>query len=68
MNDGLVSCYFDCGRRLDPTANTTYRRVSGWERKVRVRATGTKGGSDISLRELGDEFACFTCIDKIRTA
>lgn len=50
----------------DPVDERTgYRHVQGWERKTRVRSSGTQGGSDIACREpLGDEWACMFCIEK----
>lgn len=54
-----------CEREITPEV-TSYQRIQGWERVVRVRSTGTKGGSDISAREKLPEFACSFCVDKLR--
>lgn len=39
-----------------------YQRIQGWERKA--SADSRRGGSDISLREHVDEFACFACVER----
>lgn len=57
-----VACSF-CREPVDPASS--YRRVSGWERKAYGR-TSRKGGSDIVLRESHDEFACSACITRIK--
>jgi hypothetical protein len=61
-----VDCHF-CGRELDPASPSTYRRVTGWERHGLRRPGGGRGGSDISLRELKHEWACSTCIDRLKS-
>lgn len=43
-----------------------YRRVIGWERKA-AADTSRRGGSDITLREHRDEFACPECITRLRS-
>lgn len=55
-----------CGSAVDPFARTTYRRIVGWERKLGKRASGAQAGSDITLREPRDEYACTACIDRLR--
>jgi hypothetical protein len=59
----LAVCTY-CKRPVDPRAQTTYRRVLGWERKALARSR--RGGSDITLRESRDEFACPTCVDRLQ--
>ena len=55
--------YCDCS--VDPSANGTYTRVRGWERKGYSETR--RGGSDIVLREpVPDTFACQFCIDKLK--
>ena len=51
-----------CSSKLDPNDPTTYRRCRGWERKGLPGSR--RGGSDIVLREAGEEFACWSCIDR----
>jgi len=58
-----VQCTY-CGREVDPRAQSTYRRVVGWERKA--FAASRRGGSDITLREPRDEYACPTCVDRLQ--
>jgi hypothetical protein len=55
-----------CGTSVDPTARTTWQRVIGWQRMAGVRASGKHGGSDIALREAVNEWACPTCIVRVR--
>ncbi len=57
-------CNF-CETPVDPTSPSTYRRVKGWEHKS--PAASRRGGSDVVLRELADEFACFSCIERLRS-
>lgn len=59
-----VQCAFGCGREIDPDASSTYRRIQGWERKAVLDSR--RGGSDISLREQLDEYACPVCIDRLK--
>lgn len=54
-----AACAF-CGHPVDPAAPGTWRRVIGWERKG--IADSRRGGSDITLREPRDEWACSGCI------
>ena len=63
--DGLVPCSF-CSSRIDPDSSSSYRRVSGWEQKKAARPSGSKGGSDIYLREAANEWACSSCIRRLR--
>jgi hypothetical protein len=56
-------CYY-CVNAIDPHHPTTYRRVMGWERKA--LGASRKSGSDIVLREPREEFACRTCIDRLK--
>ena len=58
---GVGVCAF-CGEPIDESS--CYRRVSGWERKAHVASR--KGGSDITLREHGEELACFACIARLK--
>ena len=53
-------CVF-CQKPLNPDDPTVWHRVRGWERKAPTQGT-RKGGSDITLREARDEFACDGCI------
>jgi len=62
----MVPCFY-CGKDVDAFSRTTYRRVMGWERKAGVRASGKHGGSDISLRQVLDHYACTICIDRLRS-
>lgn len=57
-----VQCVF-CNTELDPRSSIALRRVHGWERKA---GPGRRGGSDIVLREPGNEFACAFCIDNLK--
>jgi hypothetical protein len=59
-----VQCAFGCGRDIDPDASSTYRRVIGWERKAVMESR--RGGSDITLREALDVYACPTCIGRLK--
>ena len=61
---GYATCFY-CGRTIAP-AERPYQRVIGWERMAGVRASGKHGGSDITLREQLDEFACTGCISLLR--
>lgn len=60
----LVPCHV-CKREIDPDGPNVYRRVTGWEKKA-TGWTTRKGGSDIVLRQRGDEIACGFCIDNLR--
>lgn len=59
----VVACTF-CEAEVDDAV--AYRRILGWERKA-PGDTSRKGGSDITLREHGDEFACSSCITRLRS-
>ena len=59
----IRACHF-CREPVDPLDHTTYRRVVGWERKA--FAETRRGGSDIVLRELRDEYACSVCVARLR--
>lgn len=59
----MVVCAL-CGSEFDEAV--AYRRVLGWERKARSDSS-RKGGSDISLREYGDELACPICITRLKS-
>ena len=54
-----MNCVY-CSEPVDPSHHTTWRRVTGWERKA--TAGSRRGGSDIVLREPRDEYACAGCI------
>jgi hypothetical protein len=43
-----------CGQPVDPTSNTTFQRVIGWQRKA--MSASRKSGSDIVMRERLDEW------------
>ena len=60
-----VPCTF-CGTPLDPGSRYNWQRIQGWERKAHMSST-RRGGSDISLREHVNEFACDTCIRKLKS-
>jgi len=55
-----------CGGDVDPASPSTYQRVVGWERHGLRRPSGVRGGSDISLRQAVHEWACPTCIDRLK--
>lgn len=63
--DVTVPCHY-CGRAVRPNASSTYRGVHGWERSGFRRPSGVRGGSDISYRQQLEEWACPTCIDKLK--
>lgn len=63
--DMTAPCTY-CGTLVDPTSRYTWRRVQGWERKAYMSPT-RRGGSDISLREAVDVFACDDCIRKLKS-
>jgi hypothetical protein len=48
-----------CGVSID-SARNAYRRVVGWEHKS--HSESRRGGSDITLREQLDVWACSGCI------
>ena len=60
-----VACKY-CGTELDPGSRYIWHRIQGWEKKAFASST-RRGGSDISLREQLDEFACDTCIRKLKS-
>ena len=49
-----------CGEEVNPASRWTYTRIIGWHRP------GNAGGSDISLRKKLDEYACVSCIEKLK--
>ena len=51
-----------CTGPIDIRSITTWRRMTGWERKAGVRASGKHGGSDVACREPLDEFAHDLCV------
>ena len=57
------ACHF-CRAVVDPLDQAVYRRVVGWERKAFGETR--RGGSDIVLRELRDEYACPVCVARLR--
>ena len=59
-----VACALGCGELVDTNNKSTYRRVTGWERKA--WAETRKSGSDIVLREPLDEYAHPACIARVR--
>jgi hypothetical protein len=54
-----------CGTPVDPTSRYVWTRIQGWEKKAYVSST-RKGGSDISLREHLEQYACEDCIRKLK--
>ena len=52
-----------CSRPIERPSDA-FRRVIGWERKA--NSSSRKGGSDITLREALDEYACASCITRLR--
>jgi len=52
-------CSF-CGREVNPASRWTYTKIVGWHRP------GKAGGSDISLRQKVDEYACPGCIESLK--
>ena len=63
--EALHRCSY-CGEQLDPLSPWVHQRVIGWQRMAGVRASGKHGGSDISLRETLDEWACPGCIGRLK--
>jgi hypothetical protein len=59
-----TACHY-CTLPVDPDAPSTYRRIEGWER--RALGVSRRGGSDITLREQLDVFACPVCIERLRS-
>ena len=57
------ACHF-CRAVVDPLDQAVYRRCVGWER--RALGETRRGGSDIVLRELRDEYACPVCVARLR--
>lgn len=53
-----------CGHEVNPSSAMTWRRVHGWERKA--MGVSRKSGSDIVLREPGDELAHDDCIRRAK--
>jgi hypothetical protein len=64
--DGMTAPCTYCGRPVDPTSRYTWHRVQGWERKAHMSST-RRGGSDISLRQAIDEYACDQCIGRLKS-
>lgn len=60
----VVACVY-CRNPLDPDHTSTWRRVTGWERK-NTTTTSRKGGSDIACREPVNQFACDQCVRRLR--
>jgi hypothetical protein len=61
----VTSCHY-CQEPVDPDSRGSYQAVWGWEHKPGTRPSGTKGGSDITLRRKFDRWACSDCILKLR--
>lgn len=57
----MILCTY-CGQGCDPA--NSYRRVTGWERKS--LSPSRRGGADVYLREHLDEFACTSCVGRLR--
>ncbi len=55
-----------CGQMVDPLARDTPRRVIAWEVKAPVR-TSRKGGGDVVLREVRDEWLCRRCLERLKS-
>ncbi len=53
-----------CGESVDPLSRFVWRRVVGWERKATSQSR--KSGSDITLREPRDEYACDGCVSRLK--
>lgn len=60
MPGPLAVCTF-CGTEVDPYAHTTYQKESGWSHR---REGG--GTNALALAQKHDEWACWTCIDKLK--
>jgi hypothetical protein len=58
-------CEF-CGEPVDPADRWVWHRVTGWERSLRTRTSGARGGSDIVMRERLEEFAHPSCVTLAR--
>lgn len=57
MKNPLFKCHF-CKCELDPNADTTYKRVTGW---VRNRKAG--GANAVAIPGPPTGWACNVCID-----
>jgi hypothetical protein len=63
----MVRCYYGCGREIDANGWTTRQNVThAWAVKIPVRASGAPGGRDIELCEYGSDFACDSCIRRVK--
>lgn len=66
MNDiRFVPCTY-CAKPIDATSPHTWRRVVGWERKTGKLKNRGGGGSDITLREPRDQYACDPCVRRLK--
>jgi hypothetical protein len=54
-----------CGQPVDPTSNTTFQRVIGWQRKAITASR--KSGSDIVMRERLEDVAHGHCVELARS-
>ena len=62
----LERCHY-CGCDVQPGSRTVYQRVVGWQRIAGRRLSGSHGGSDISARAVLPEFACASCVDRVKS-
>lgn len=60
-----VLCFYGCGTEIDPTDRYVWRRVTGWEHRASTMGS-RRGGSDITMREPTGEFACDTCVRRMK--
>lgn len=60
-----IYCYYGCGREVDPTDRTVWRRITGWEHRSPMTSS-RRGGSDISMREPTGEYACHACVSRVK--
>jgi hypothetical protein len=56
-----VTCAF-CNAPVDPA--NCYRRIVAWEKKSLLPSR--RGGADVVLREHQPEFACTSCVGRLR--
>lgn len=59
----MKECFY-CGTGVNPADVNVAQRITGWE--LRGRGATRKGGSDITLRESVEEYACNPCIQRKR--
>jgi len=59
----MPACHY-CKTPIDPQSSRVWRRVHGWERKA--TASSRKSGSDITLRQPSEVYACDDCIRRLK--